>query len=143
MISEDQARAFLARHLDLATAAALLIVPEEAVAGVASGGVVTLFDAWRAMRRHLEAQLNKARAERRSAYMAARRAVQKAARSVVPVARARAAVAALAAAVVLILDALALTLAGLDARLADRLPGIRRAVAEDAGAVLRAGRGKR
>lgn len=143
MITEDQAKAFLARHLDLATAAALLVVPVELVAGVASGGVVTLLDAWRAMRRHLEAQLQAARAERRSAFMRSRRAVQKAARSVVPEARARAAVAALAAAVALILDALALTLAGLDARLADRLPGIRRAVAEEAEAVLRAGRGKR
>ena len=143
MITEDQAKMFLARHLEVATSAALLVVPVELVAAVASGGVVTLIDAWRAMRRHLEAQLRAVRAERRSRYMSARRAIQKAARAVVPQARARAAVAAFSGAVARVLDALALTLTGLDTHLADRLPGIRRAVAEEAQRVLSARRSKR
>jgi len=122
----------LARNIDVVTAAALLVVPVDLVAGIASNGVLTLGDAWRAARRSLEAELLAVRADRRSRYMRARRAVQKAARAVVGHDRFRAVVAALAQAVDHVLISLAASLRGLDMRLSERLARIRRSVSDEA-----------
>ena len=132
MMTEAEARALMARRVDVATAAALMAVPPELLAAVASGGAVTLSEGWRTVRRHLEARLFEVRAARRGAYMRARRACERLARTVVQPDRARAVLAAFAGAVARVLDALALTVAGLDTRLAQRVPGILRAVAEAA-----------
>lgn len=132
MMTEREARALLARPVPVAVAAGLLAVPPDLLAGLASGGHVTLADAWRAVRRALEARLAAARAARRGAYMRARRAVQRAARAAVRPERAQAALAALGAAVARELDAVALSLTGLDPRTADRLPRIAAAVAYSA-----------
>lgn len=132
MMTEGEARALMARPLDVIEAAALLAVPVDVLAGLASAGAITLAEAWRAMRRDLEARLAEVRAARRGAYMRRRRAVERAARAVLDRDRAAAALAALSRAVVRVLDALALILTGFDLRLGERLPRIAAAVAETA-----------
>lgn len=132
MMTQQEARALMARPVPLAVAAGLLNVPPDALGAVASAEPVTLARAWRAMRRDLESRLAQVRATRRAAYMRARRAVERAARAAVRRDRAQAAVAAFADAVAVKLDGMAATLTGASPRLAARLPGIRRAVADAA-----------